>query len=102
MDPETVELGATLGALESLLAGCTTQLDMYFHHEATHRGAVAAGSRHVIGPVFFDGPGPDGLAWAERLAHLRAWPGRARRDRRPGGPRRRDAARHLHLLARRA
>jgi 5-methylthioadenosine/S-adenosylhomocysteine deaminase len=75
MDPETVELGATLGALESLLGGCTTQLDMYFHHEATHRGAVAAGSRHVIGPVFFDGPGPDGLAWSERLAGLRAWPG---------------------------
>ena len=75
MDPETVELGATLGALESLLGGCTTQLDMYFHHEATHRGAVAAGSRHVIGPVFFDGPGPDGLAWEQRLAGLRAWPG---------------------------
>ncbi len=75
MDEETVELGATLGALESLLGGCTTQLDMYFHHEAAHRGAVAAGSRHVIGPVFFDGPGPDGLAWPERLANLRAWPG---------------------------
>lgn len=74
MDPGTVELGATLGALESLLGGCTTQLDMYFHHEATHRGAVAAGSRHVVGPVFFDGPGPDGLAWAERLDGLRAWP----------------------------
>jgi 5-methylthioadenosine/S-adenosylhomocysteine deaminase len=74
MDPDTVELGATLGALESLLAGCTTQLDMYFHHEATHRGAVAAGSRHVVGPVFFDGPGPDGLAWPARLDGLRAWP----------------------------
>ncbi|MEO7423268.1 MAG: amidohydrolase [Ornithinibacter sp.] len=74
MDPETVELGATLGALESLLGGCTTQLDMYFHHEATHRGAVVAGSRHVVGPVFFDGPGPDGLQWEERLAGLRAWP----------------------------
>ncbi len=76
MDEESVELGATLGALESLLAGCTTQLDMYFHHEATHRGAVAAGSRHVIGPVFFDGPGPDGLEWPQRLAGLRAWPER--------------------------
>ncbi|WP_404350922.1 amidohydrolase [Phycicoccus jejuensis] len=74
MDPPTVELGATLGALESLLGGCTTQLDMYFHHEAAHRGAVAAGSRHVIGPVFMDGPGPDGLAWEERLALMRAWP----------------------------
>ena len=74
MDPGTVELGATLGALESLLGGCTTQLDMYVHHEATHRGAVAAGSRHVVGPVFFDGPGPDGLTWQERLDDLRAWP----------------------------
>jgi 5-methylthioadenosine/S-adenosylhomocysteine deaminase len=74
MDEPTVELGATLGALESLLGGCTTQLDMYFHHEATHRGAVAAGSRHVIGPVFFDGPGPDGREWTQRLADLRAWP----------------------------
>ena len=75
MDPETVELGATLGALESLRGGCTTQLDMYFHHEAAHRGAVAAGSRHVIGPVFFDGPGPDGLTWDQRLSAMRAWPG---------------------------
>ena len=74
MDPDTVELGATLGALESLRGGCTTQLDMYFHHEATHRGAVAAGSRHVIGPVFFDGPGPDGLTWEQRLDNLRSWP----------------------------
>ncbi len=74
MDPATVELGATLGALESLLGGCTTQLDMYFHHEASHRGAVAAGSRHVIGPVFFEGPGPDGLGWDQRLEDLRAWP----------------------------
>ena len=100
MDPETVELGATLGALESLLGGCTTQLDMYFHHEATHRGAVAAGSRHVIGPVFFDGPGPDGLAWPERLANLRAWPAVLDEIGGPARPRGRDAARHLHLLPR--
>ncbi len=73
MDPDTVELGATLGALESLLGGCTTQLDMYFHHEAAHRGAVAAGSRHIIGPVFMDGPGPDGLEWQQRIDLLRRW-----------------------------
>lgn len=74
MDPDTVELGAALGALESLLGGCTTQVDMYFHHAATHRGAVAAGSRHVIGPVFMDFEGPDGLPWDERVALMRAWP----------------------------
>jgi 5-methylthioadenosine/S-adenosylhomocysteine deaminase len=75
MDEPTVELGSRLGALESLLGGCTTQLDMYFHDAATHRGAVAAGARHVTGPVFFDGPGPDGLSWATRLEKLRGWPG---------------------------
>lgn len=83
MDPDTVELGATLGALESLLGGCTTQVDMYFHHVAAHRGAVAAGSRHVIGPVFMDFEGPDGLAWDERIALLRAWPDQLRAT---GGP----------------
>lgn len=78
MDPDTVRLGATLGALESLLGGCTTQLDMYFHHEAGHEGALIAGSRHIGGPVFFEGPGPDGLTWDARLAGLRAWPDRVR------------------------
>jgi 5-methylthioadenosine/S-adenosylhomocysteine deaminase len=83
MDPATVELGATLGALESLLGGCTTQLDMYVHHEAAHRGAVAAGARHVGGPVFFDGPGPDHLEWPDRMALLEAWPEKVSDD---GGP----------------
>ncbi|WP_404386080.1 amidohydrolase [Knoellia locipacati] len=83
MDPATVELGAALGALESLLGGCTTQLDMYFHHEAAHRGAASVGSRHVGGPTFFDGPGPDGLSWEERMAGFRAWPAELRAV---GGP----------------
>lgn len=78
MDPDTVRVGAELGALESLLAGVTTTLDMYFHHEAAHEGAVATGARHVGGPVFFDGPGPDGLSWEDRLTALRAWPQRLR------------------------
>lgn len=76
MDRDTVELGATLGALESLRSGVTTALDMYFFHEEAHRGAVAAGLRHVGGPVFFDGPGPDGLSWGQRLDALRSWPQR--------------------------
>lgn len=83
MDPDTVRLGAELGALESLLAGVTTTLDMYFHHEAAHEGAVATGARHVGGPVFFDGPGPDGLTWQERLDGLAGWPQRLREI---GGP----------------
>jgi 5-methylthioadenosine/S-adenosylhomocysteine deaminase len=74
MDPAGVELGARLGAVEALLGGTTTALDMYFHPEAAHQGAVDAGLRHVIGPVFFSFPGPDGLSWDERMDAARQWP----------------------------
>lgn len=83
MDPVGVELGTRLGAVESLLGGTTTALDMYFHPEAAHRGAVAAGLRHVIGPVFFSFPGPDGLSWSERMDAARRWPADLERI---GGP----------------
>ncbi len=86
MDPDTVGLGAALGALESLRGGVTTTLDMYFHHEAAHRGALRLGLRHAIGPVFFDGPGPDGLAWDERLAAIDAWRGSVAREEAGGAP----------------
>lgn len=74
MDPAGVELGARLGAVEALAGGTTTALDMYFHPQAAHAGAVAAGLRHVIGPVFFSFPGPDGLTWQQRIELARAWP----------------------------
>lgn len=74
MGPEGTYLGARLGALEALLGGTTTALDMYFHPEAAHRGAVEVGLRHAIGPVFFDFPGPDGLEWSERIELTRQWP----------------------------
>lgn len=74
MGPEGTYLGARLGALEALLGGTTTALDMYFHPEAAHRGAVEVGIRHAIGPVFFDFPGPDGLEWEQRLELAQRWP----------------------------
>ena len=74
MDPNGVYTGARLGALEALLGGTTTTLDMYFHPEDAHRGAVEVGLRHVIGPVFFSFPGPDNLTWDERMALLARWP----------------------------
>jgi len=74
MDAEGSYIGARLGALESLLGGTTTALDMYLHPEATHRGCVEVGLRHVIGPVFFSFPGPDGLSWPERMELARRWP----------------------------
>lgn len=74
MDPHGVYVGTRLGALEALLAGTTTALDMYFHPADAHRAAVEVGLRHVIGPVFFSFPGPDNLGWDERMALAREWP----------------------------
>ena len=74
MDAEGTYFGARLGALESLLAGTTTALDMYLHPAANHRGAVEVGLRHVTGPVFFSFPGPDNLTWNERMELAREWP----------------------------
>ena len=74
MGPEGTYLGARLGSLEALLGGTTTALDMYFHPESAHRGAVEVGIRHAIGPVFFDFPGPDGLEWTQRLDLAHRWP----------------------------
>ncbi len=74
MDAQGTYVGARLGALESLLAGTTTALDMYLHPAANHRGAVEVGLRHVTGPVFFSFPGPDNLTWSERMDLARAWP----------------------------
>jgi 5-methylthioadenosine/S-adenosylhomocysteine deaminase len=74
MDAEGTFIGARLGALESILAGTTTALDMYLHPAHNHRGAVEVGLRHVTGPVFFSFPGPDNLTWDQRMELARAWP----------------------------
>jgi 5-methylthioadenosine/S-adenosylhomocysteine deaminase len=74
MDPSGVYAGTRLGALEAVLGGTTTALDMYFHPTESHRAAVEVGLRHVTGPVFFSFPGPDHLEWDERMVLARAWP----------------------------
>ena len=74
MDGETAKVGTKLGALEALMSGTTTALDMYLFPEATHRGAIEIGIRHIGGPIFFDFPGLDGMNWEERIAFARRWP----------------------------
>lgn len=83
MDAATVALGTELGAAESLRAGATTALDMYFHPAASHEAAVSVGLRHVTGPIFLDAPVVDGLAWEQRLEVAGAWPDELARI---GGP----------------
>jgi len=74
MDEATCELGTELGALEALLSGTTTTMDMYLNPVATHRGAVRVGLRHIAGPIFFDFPGLDGLEWNQRIERAHQWP----------------------------
>lgn len=74
MDATGVYVGTRLGALEALLGGTTTALDMYFHPAESHRAAVEVGLRHVTGPVFFSFAGPDHLEWDERMTLAHAWP----------------------------
>ena len=75
MNGPTVELGTKLGALEALLSGTTTALDMYLFPDSAHRGAVAVGLRHISGPIFFDFPGLDGMDWPARIEFAQRWPG---------------------------
>lgn len=74
MDEATSQLGTELGALEALLGGTTTTMDMYLNPVATHKGAVRVGLRHICGPIFFDFPGLDGLEWHARIESAYKWP----------------------------
>ena len=72
-DPAHERLGATLGLAELALAGVTTTLDMYWRPRETVAAARALGVRVATGPIFFDGPGVDGLAPPERLRAAEAF-----------------------------
>ncbi|MBK3626870.1 amidohydrolase [Streptomyces sp. MBT49] len=80
LTPQNVAAAVRLAVAESLRAGVTSALDMYWFHEAAERAAREAGWRLHTGPTFMDVPGPpDGLAYGARLA----W---ARRDLAARGP----------------
>ncbi|WP_284164486.1 amidohydrolase [Frigidibacter sp. SD6-1] len=65
--PETVELGATIGAAEMALGGITHFTDMYWHPDATIAAARRIGLSLTTGPVFIGFDGIDGLPWPKRL-----------------------------------
>lgn len=80
LEPATVAAAVRLAIVESVRAGVTSALDMYWFHEAAERVAAEAGWRLHTGPTFMDVPDPaDGRGHAERLA----W---ARRDLAGRGP----------------
>ena len=67
-----VALATRAAAVESLSAGVTTALDMYFHAAAAVPAAASVGLRVLSGPVMFDG-GPGSMPWGELMAWAGEW-----------------------------
>jgi 5-methylthioadenosine/S-adenosylhomocysteine deaminase len=72
LSPEHVAAGVRAAVAESVRAGVTSALDMYWFHEAAERVAQEAGWRLLAGPTFMDVPdSPDGRAYGERMEWAR-------------------------------
>ena len=71
--PDTVAAASRLAVAESLRAGITTTLDMYFFPEDTHDAAAAGGLRLHSGPVFVEFPGADQRPFGARLEWAKEW-----------------------------
>ncbi|MCW8100087.1 amidohydrolase [Streptomyces tauricus] len=72
LSAENVATAIRVAIAESVRAGVTSALDMYWFHEAAERVAREAGWRLHTGPTFMDVPDPaDGIAYGDRLAWAR-------------------------------
>ena len=70
---EAVYAGTELAALESLLGGITTSLDMYYLPEAAVEVAKASSIRLQTGPNFLESDGPEPLKFEDRLKWATKW-----------------------------
>ena len=70
---EAVYAGTELAALESLLGGITTSLDMYYLPEAAVEVAKASSIRLQTGPNFLESDGPEPLKFEDRLKWATQW-----------------------------
>ena len=82
LDPGRVRVATRAAAVESVLAGVTTALDMYFFHAEGTAGADEVGMRLQTGQIVVDVPGPEGMGWEQRLESAAQW--LAERPARPG------------------
>jgi 5-methylthioadenosine/S-adenosylhomocysteine deaminase len=72
LSPQNVATAVRVAVAESVRAGVTSALDMYWFHEAAERVARDAGWRLLTGPAFMDVPNsPDGRAYGERMEWAR-------------------------------
>lgn len=75
LDPARVGVAVRAAAAESLAAGITTALDMYYFPDETLTAAQQVGLRVLTGPVFLDSAGPEGRDRHEQLAWAEDWMG---------------------------
>ena len=68
-----VHAGTELAALESLLGGITTSLDMYYLPDAALEVANSSLMRIQTGPNFLETDGPEPLKFADRLSWAKKW-----------------------------
>ncbi len=57
MRPADAYAGMLLGCIEMLQHGITTSAEMYMHADSVAQAALAAGSRMLLAPSYFDVPG---------------------------------------------
>ncbi|MCX5413664.1 amidohydrolase [Streptomyces sp. NBC_00059] len=72
LNPRNVAAGVRVAMAESIRAGVTSALDMYWFHAAAEEAAREAGWRLHGGPTFMDVPDPaDTIVYGDRLAWAR-------------------------------
>ncbi|MGW2931528.1 amidohydrolase [Streptomyces sp. NPDC001156] len=72
LSPRNVASAVRVAIAESVRAGVTSALDMYWYHEEAERVARETGWRLFAGPTFMDVPdSPDGRAYEDRMEWAR-------------------------------
>ncbi|MER6358257.1 amidohydrolase [Streptomyces sp. NPDC001634] len=72
LSPKNVAAAVRVAVAESVRAGVTAALDMYWFHEVAEHVARDPGWRLLAGPTFMDVPdSPDGRAYEERMEWAR-------------------------------
>ena len=71
LSEQSIRIGARLAFAESLRAGTTSALDMFWWPDATMQEAERAGFRLRNGPIFIGAPGPDRIDFDERIDRAR-------------------------------
>ena len=80
LNHQVVVAGTELGALESLLGGITTALDMYYLPDAGQEVAKRSGMRILSAPNLLESNGPEPMDFDTRMKWSEQWLAAARND----------------------